>query len=293
MAGPVVGVHGIAQQQVGRNQLREPWRLALADGLERATGHAPATPPPLDIAFYGDLFLTDADTGAATKSVAAEADSVLAGLEQSEVDDLCSAAAEAVSERDLANASEQPAKGYTRVPVPLQRALAALDRRFGAAAGVLYLGELRQVRRYLCSPELKAAVDDRVDAAITDECRIVVAHSLGSVVAFEYLRRNPQRRMDLLLTLGSPLGLRMVRTRLPDPAHGAADGKLPSTGAWVNLRDPRDPVACAGGLARWWPRVRDVEVNNQADAHSVARYLSKRAAGVAILDVAPELAFDA
>lgn len=56
----IVGVHGIAQQQLGRHQLREPWRRSLADGLERASG-ARVAPPPLDIAYYGDLFLPARD----------------------------------------------------------------------------------------------------------------------------------------------------------------------------------------------------------------------------------------
>ena len=60
-------------------------------------------------------------------------------------------------------------------------------------------------------------------------------------------------------------------------------------GRWVNVRDPRDPVACAGDLARLWPGVQDRHVDNEGDAHSVARYLSKVETGSAILDAAPQL----
>jgi hypothetical protein len=34
----VVGIHGMAQQQKGRNQLIDKWLPALRDGLERSAG---------------------------------------------------------------------------------------------------------------------------------------------------------------------------------------------------------------------------------------------------------------
>jgi hypothetical protein len=283
----LVGVHGIAKQQLGRHQLRNPWARALADGMERATGHRVPV-PPCDVAFYGDLFLPPTKDGAK----GGDRDSVpgLADLAAAEVADLVSAASEVLAEDELAAAATVAAKGYTRVPLALQAVLRALDRRLGASAGVLFVAELRQVRRYLLDPVLKAEADARVAAAVTGDCRVLIGHSLGSVVALEFARQNPAHRLDLLLTLGSPLGLRMVRDRLPDPAYGASAGLPGNVKAWVNLRDPRDPVACAGGLKAWWPGVRDVEVNNQSDAHAVERYLSKREAGEAVLSVAPELA---
>ena len=181
-------------------------------------------------------------------------------------------------------------KGFGRVPLPLQATVAAIDRRFGARAGGLFVGELRQVRRYLLDPDLKTKADARVAETLTENCRILIGHSLGSVVAFEFLRQHPKRRLDLLITLGSPLGLRAIRHLMPDPEFGAADGVPANVGAWVNLRDPRDPVACAGSLRTWWPGVRDGIVDNQKSAHSAESYLSKKQTGDAVLSVAPELA---
>jgi hypothetical protein len=50
----IVGVHGIAQQQLGRNQLVAAWGPALRDGIELSARRAIAD-PPLDLAFYGDV----------------------------------------------------------------------------------------------------------------------------------------------------------------------------------------------------------------------------------------------
>jgi hypothetical protein len=284
----LVGVHGIAQQQVGRHQLQAPWARALADGMERSAGRRVAV-PAFDIAFYGDLFLP-APAGGAAKGSDRDDGAVWADVTDEEINDLVAAAGEVLSEHELAAAPIPRDKGFGRIPLPLQAMVAAMDRRFGAHAGGLFVGELRQVRRYLLDPDLKTAADARVTETVTEQCQILIGHSLGSVVAFELLRQHPERRLDLLITLGSPLGLRAIRHLMPDPEFGAAEGVPANVGGWVNLRDPRDPVACAGSLTGWWPGVRDGMVDNQRSAHSVERYLSKKQTGDAVLSVVPELA---
>lgn len=283
----VVGVHGIAQQQRGRHQLQAPWRQALADGLERAVSH-PVAEPPLDLAYYGDIFLAPLHRHG--QKVIADALALLYDLDEDELLDLTAAAGDVVSEKELAAAEAEASKGYTRSPMPLQVALRAIDRRFGPSAGILYLGELRQVRRYLRCPTIKAEVDARLSMAVTSDCRILIGHSLGSVVAFEYLRQHAGHPISLLLTLGSPLGLRLVRTRMPDPVDGRRQPAPGNVATWVNLRDPHDPITCAGDLRQWWPLTHDLEVNNEADSHRAERYLGKKQTGEAVLSVAPELA---
>jgi pimeloyl-ACP methyl ester carboxylesterase len=259
----------------------------LADGLERSTGRRAAI-PPLDIAFYGDLFLPAAVGESKGQGDSADPEWDLA---KSDMIAVRAAAAEVLSEDELAAAAEETAvKGLGRVPRPLQAVVAAMDRRFGARAGALFIGELRQVLRYLLDADLKARTHARVMEAMTEDCRILIGHSLGSVVAFEFLRQHPKLRLDLLLTLGSPLGLQTIRHHMPDPEFGSTNGIPDNVGMWVNLRDLRDPVACAGSLTRWWPRIHDGIVDNGRDAHAVERYLGKKATGDAVLTVAPELA---
>ena len=247
----LVGVHGIAQQQVGAHQLQVPWARALADGMERSAGRRVAV-PTFDIAFYGDLFLS-APAGEGAKGSDRHNDADWDNLTDADISDLVAAAGEVLTEDEVAAAQVGSHKGFGRVPLPLQATVAAIDRRFGARAGGLFVGELRQVRRYLLDPDLKTKADARVAETLTENCRILIGHSLGSVVAFEFLRQHPKRRLDLLITLGSPLGLRAIRHLMPDPEFGAAEGVPANVGAWVNLRDPRDPVACAGSLRSGGP----------------------------------------
>jgi hypothetical protein len=290
----IVGVHGIGQQQLGRRQLLQSWLPALADGMEMAFG-GPILDPPFDLAFYGNVFLPSSPSRSETKGpTGPEAHDAFAELSHVEVDELLDAAGQALTPQEIAAAeADAPTKGLARTPKPLQAVLRALDRKFGAPAGVLYLGTLRQVRRYLADRAVKSAVDGIVDRAVPGACRVLVGHSLGSVVAAEFLRRHPEHTIELFLTVGSPLGLRMVQSRLPVPFYGADQpaGIPAGTTAWVNVRDPRDPVTCAGPLGRRWPGIVDRVVDNgRKEPHSVWRYLSKIESGAAILECAPGLA---
>ena len=287
----IVGVHGIAKHQSGRHQLLADWRPALLDGLERATSRR-VERVDLDLAFYGDVFLSPRGFGGRKGADDADLLNRLGALdeigdlddeERTDVEELLS---EIVTQEDVAGAAEDVAKekGYTRTPTLVQLLLRAVGRRFTAAAAVTTFGVLRQVRGYLRDEALKAEIDQRVKQGVLPGCRVLVGHSLGSVVAAEYLRQTPNHGIELLLTLGSPLGLRFVRGRFPTTPI-----VIP---AWVNIRDRRDPVACAGPLGTWWPQISetdDIVVENGADTHAVERYLSRRATGEVLVRALPEL----
>lgn len=283
--GIVVGVHGIAKHQSGRHQLLANWRPALLDGLERATGRR-VEEVDLDLAFYGDLFLSSSTSqdykGADDIDAFVEMDT----HERADVEEMLS---EMVTTDDPEDISENMVndKGYTRAPLPIQLLLRALGRRFTSASAVTAFGVLRQMREYLCNEPLKTEIDQRIKTDITPDCKVLIGHSLGSVVAAEFLRQNTDHGIDLFLTLGSPLGLQFVRARFPtDPIM------VPT---WVNIRDDRDPVTCAGPLRTWWPqitKVNDIVVKNGRDAHSAERYLSRKTTGDALIRNIPQIIND-
>jgi hypothetical protein len=281
----IVGVHGIAQQQIGRKQVFENWEPALADGVELAGGWPPGD-LGFELAFYGHLFPTPAGPGRISATDGAGLDD----LHLAEIDDLVEAGRQVLTDDEIAAAERLPPLiGHTHTPLLIQTLLRAMDAKYGRAAGVLYFGTMRQVRRYLTEPALKARVDAIVDAAVTPDCRVLVGHSLGSVAALEYVRRHPEHDFDLLLTVGSPLALHTVQSRVPVPFFGTGRGIPDNVGRWLNVRDRRDPVACAGDLSAWWSEVEDRHVDNGADAHNIARYLSKQDSGAAILTALPSL----
>ena len=253
----IVGVHGIMKQQLGRNLLIGAWAPALADGIERASGRRVCA-PELEVAFYGDLFLPSPGNGDKGPSSGDAADAELDELSDDEVEALTAVVEEVVG-ADCLDDAEAPAvgddKGYTRSPTPLQLLLRGMDRAFGSrTASRLFLGEVRQVRRYLLDPAVKAKTDRRtaeVDAGDGPSAQVLIGHSLGSVVAFEYVRQNPDRQVDLLLTIGSPLGLR-PSTRMPRPEFRHRVASPPtspagSTCATATIRSPARATCPVGG----------------------------------------------
>jgi hypothetical protein len=117
---------------------------------------------------------------------------------------------------------------------------------------------------------------------------VVVAHSLGSVVAYEALHEFSDLRVELLVTLGSPLGLpAMMRKLDPEPIGGY--GQRPTGVArWVNIADAGDFVALPPKLGGCFP----VDAHEATDIgllafHSLERYLADGMTGAAI---APYLA---
>lgn len=157
----------------------------------------------------------------------------------------------------------------------LLSALAAIDRLVPGLSGAMVLLLARDVHLYLHDDATRAAVGAGVEAALpTDEPVVLVAHSLGTVVAYDVLRRaDPQRwTVPLLATLGSPLAIEAVRSVLE------ADGPLtrPPVERWVNARDPRDLLALQDltpatfPLPVGVPEVEALSVDNTAPWHHAA-----------------------
>ncbi len=103
---------------------------------------------------------------------------------------------------------------------------------------------LPDVHAYLFDPQARENMID----AVMDRLRgggepfVVVAHSLGSVIAYELLRRFRKEdcQVALFVTIGSPLGMQEIRD------HLAEGGKLTTpecVARWVDFADPFDPVA--------------------------------------------------
>ncbi len=111
---------------------------------------------------------------------------------------------------------------------------------------------------------------------------VVVSHSMGTVIAYDCLKRVDEcAAVDGLITIGSPLGLDEVQDKL-QPGWSRDDGfpqeKL--RGRWVNLFDRLDPVCgfdpvLANDFGRGGAHVVEDKVvqNSGAWRHSATKYL--------------------
>ncbi|MDX3842035.1 hypothetical protein [Streptomyces europaeiscabiei] len=143
-----------------------------------------------------------------------------------------------------------------------------------------------EVTRYFATG--RAAVRERVKAGILrHRPDVVVAHSLGSVVAYELLHELAgELNVELFLTLGSPLALpNAIFHRLdPGPVQGRGT-KPPSVRQWVNIADIGDFVAIPKGeLARVFADVESLPEISVAPVwpHSVLDYLKHPSVAKAI-----------
>ncbi len=272
----VVCVHGVGQQREAAETLHAVWAPALCGGVGLAGGQLPGT--DVRCAFYGDLFRPQGRHLAPGDPLIRAED-----LDPFEQDLLAAWWGEAA--RTDAAVVAPDARTLARAPGSVQGALRALSgSRFFAALGErALLGDLRRVRDYFRGPEIRRQARQRVSEAVGDDTRVLVGHSLGSVVAYEALAANPGWPVRMLVTLGSPLGIpNLIFDRLQPAPRPVADagqgprGRWPGPGrAWVNVADQGDVVALVKDLrGAFGPEVDGWVVDNGATAHDVKPYLT-------------------
>jgi hypothetical protein len=90
----------------------------------------------------------------------------------------------------------------------------------------------------------RSIILERFERAVSPATKVVVAHSLGSVVAYEAINEMGLE-LDCFITLGSPLGVGgYVIDRLHTPP------RVPATvRQWININHPNEPVAIVPELA--------------------------------------------
>lgn len=282
----VLGVHGIAQQYRSGPELTRAWLDAVRGGLEVAGFRATAdglTEADLRVAFFGDLF-RPRGAMAGGEPPYAPAD-VQRGPER----DLLQRLYEAAAEQDPSLSPPPGAMGPGRVAAQMMLDRLLRSRTFARVAQRGFIGNLKQVTAFLSKLDVKERVLQKVADEVTQDTQVIVGHSLGSVVVYEYIARYSPSQVKLLVTLGSPLGIpRLVFDRLtPVPADGL--GAWPGQVVhWVNVADPDDVVALCKQLAPLFPALADgagVEdhlVDNGNEPHAVSRYLNAEPTGAAL-----------
>jgi pimeloyl-ACP methyl ester carboxylesterase len=246
----IVCIHGAFHQLWGPHEVANRWIPAIQDGLWHVDGRI--DPDDVGMAFYGDLFRSNTTDGRPSDEELREVaqDSGLTeAIEGFVGPDGLDVLAEAIGKRTL-------------------RQL------------------INQLGRYLADDELRSGVQDRLARLVTDETDIIIAHSMGTVVAYETLCGHPDWNVGTLITIGSPLGGSFVFDKLrPEPADGI--GHWPgSVTSWVNIASVGDH-ACAEApqlATLFGDRVVDLGVDNGHRAHDPEPYLNAPTTGRALAD---------
>lgn len=191
------------------------------------------------------------------------------------------------AEIESANVASPARTSFERIPLPWaikKRIMAAYIRdahhylfnvKFSPRAGVTYQVQDEIRRRFVAAMHAVPR---------TSAPHIVVGHSMGTLIAYDCLKRMPKcPQIDGMMTIGSPLGVDEVQDCLA-PEWTRRDGypsekNLP---CWVNVYDRLDVVAggdpeisndfCVGGHAT----IEDKSVMNEgAWRHSIIKYFMR------------------
>jgi len=229
-ARQLVFVHGIGGLRDAAAE-RDKWLAALARAVDL---------PPVEVRFvdYSSEFTVSQAQGPAgigSGLLLELVDELVAEL--SEDTDLASAQVLADARMQLSGVAEQGPGQVVRTLANVLTTVLALPglRRAGQwASGRALLGHLAQVSRYLQRDGLDVRIRTQMHEALAYGPSVVVAHSLGSVVALEALHEHVGT-VPLLVTLGSPIAM--------------------STVVWHRLapRPPRTP-ACVVRWLNFWDR---------------------------------------
>lgn len=243
----IVGVHGAFHQLWGPNQIKSRWLPALQDGL----AHAGTSIDPADftVAFYGDVFRPDVVAGRPDRDELTEI-ARRSGLLDIVADHYGDGGMDALADE---------------IGKEVLRQL------------------LHQLARYFADSDTRETIRSRLRAVVTDETAVIVAHSMGTVIAYEELATNPDWNVGTLVTLGSPLGGEFVFPSLRPAPQGGAGSWPGSVEHWTNVVAVDDTVVRVPELAGLFgSKVRDHLVDNGHRAHDAEPYLNAVVTGHAI-----------
>jgi hypothetical protein len=269
----LVLVHGAAQGGRSSKEVQAEWLNALGPAFRTAGMRLP-TDLDVRVPFYGDRL--DSLVALSPEGIA-----IPRGRSEDRADSAYGALAlelvglAGVTDADIAAATRQGA--VARGPENIewvQTALRLATERAPWLTEKFLARFLADVHAYLTRVDVSDAINAIVASALDSGPAVVVSHSLGTVVAYWALRTvSSTTPVPLLVTLGSPLGLKFVKDYLPRPIVPPKDVRR-----WLNAADERDPVALRSRLDRdVFPgdveNLSDVH-NPKANPHSISGYLS-------------------
>lgn len=293
----VVGIHGVANNYSSSPQIEHTWLPALQGGLENS-GCPRIDRREFEAVFYGDLFRQSGMRSVniprlSAQDITQEWEQQLLiewWRESSRLSLLNCSDRDGLGESPNIQSPDFQGRGQTSNLV--QRALLQLTKsRFFYSVGVtesFWIFALRQVYSYIHDLKMKQAILQRVcDKVSPQETKVIVAHSLGSIVAYEALCAHPEWNVHTLVTLGSPLGVpNLVFGKLtPTPENGV--GVWPNVQQWFNIADQGDIVALQKNLRPHFglnseQTIVDRLIYNGWKSHSVENYLTARETGAAV-----------
>lgn len=286
----MIFVHGISQEGKSEKGIQDEWLAPLRATLAKQSNDPLGRLSRIEAVFYGDLLASNSSPWLKSETLAMGAEAASDDFDEFAVEALEEMATTiGVTRREIeAEAAE------TTVPMgsgPHKKWLKAIVRtieKVSPLKGTIALRVLGQAHAYIRNQHVHDLVNEKVRPIFEDdEPAIIVSHSLGTIVSYallrEFARNGRPRQSPLWLTLGSPLGIDVVRKSFAKPRVRPAD-----ISRWVNAADPEDFVALRPVLAPadFGPDIEnfsDIE-NGPENPHSIEGYLSDERVAKAIIE---------
>lgn len=277
----LIFVHGMRQEKQDANALREAWEEALRAAWQKLGLAIPAY--DVEMPFYGKVLGDLVDALRQKGNILARGGdaSAMSPVEDALIKEYAAKLGISDNEVRAEIGKEIVARGAANWEW-VQGIARALVQKF-PIAGELALDFVVQVDAYLTRPHITAAVNNIVRPAFEKGPTVIISHSLGTIVSYALLK-NPQSTANarLFMTLGSPLGISTVRSRL-----GSKNLSVPKdVGRWVNGTDERDYVALYAELSAVPspPAIENITGihNRTSDAHHILDYLAQEPVAIAI-----------
>lgn len=238
----IVLIHGAFNELSGPHQLKTRWLPALRDGLWHH--NVEIADADVGVCFYGDLFRRNPD---------------------SETDHRI--------EKSRAGIAESLAE------LAGSDVFATLGKMANDAA---YNRIVDMVTIMSTTPDLRARMRARAEALVGDDTRLIVAHSLGTLLSYMALCVHSNWQVSTFVTLGSPLASPMIFKNLDPPAIDGIGQWPGSVQRWVNVRAIGDKAAAVPLREKFGPRIEEVTIDNGHRAHDPEPYLSSTETGAVI-----------
>jgi len=229
----LVVVHGRNQQFNDPAELRKKWIDAVHNGLRRNDFEQPEQ-LGIGFAYYGDVWRPD---------------NVLDRGERADEQELESR----IARQQVVGPPDAKLRRIAALDfLKLGKVIGLLDEYTGFTKPILKK-HFRDVIEYLEFGNAREAILTIVDAAIqeSEDDIVLLGHSLGSIVIYDWVMERQHSRVKGMLTFGSPLGLSAVRESLE--VRHLALAFPDSVKVWYNILNPEDTVTAAEDLAPHYP----------------------------------------
>jgi hypothetical protein len=270
-------IHGRAQGGKNPLLLKETWIHTLKKGFQTCNRTLPSN-ISIDFPFYGDKL----DELTAEADLPTPADVIKRGpgtnkdfeqFVQVVIEEMRTT--RQISDKDIlkftgrVDVQERGIQNWSWV-----RAIAQLiDNFFTDASDFTIETFLKDVYLYVNSPKVSAEINKIVVEKLTKEPTIIISHSLGTVVGYKIILEYFSKiNLVKFVTVGSPLGIKAISTKLGLPENPAKLG-------WFNAFDKRDIVALHPLDDEYFPTLRPIinydSVDNQtSNRHGIIGYLN-------------------